>query len=67
MNKMRKTISIGGDSDTIWCVTGGIAQAYFKRIPGHIVQKVRDLLDPRLLSVVDRFSDKYGWMLDERE
>jgi ADP-ribosylglycohydrolase len=58
---IRKAISLGGDSDTIACMTGGIAQAYFKHIPDHILQKVRRILDPRLLKIVDQFIDKYGW------
>ena len=57
---IRKAISIGGDSDTIACVTGGIAEAYFKHIPDHILRKVRELLDPELLRIVDLFTDKYG-------
>jgi ADP-ribosylglycohydrolase len=57
---VRKAISLGGDSDTIACMTGGIAQAYYKVVPGPILQKVRGILDPGLLRVVDRFSEKYG-------
>ena len=57
---IRKAISIGGDSDTIACMTGGIAQAYFKHIPDHILRRVRDLLDPELLRIVDLFTGKYG-------
>jgi len=36
---IRKAVSIGGDSDTIACIAGGIAQAYYGEIPGHIVDK----------------------------
>jgi len=57
---IRKAISIGGDSDTIACMTGGIAQAYFKHIPDHILRKVRELLEPELLRIVDLFTPKYG-------
>lgn len=56
---VRKAVSIGGDSDTIACMTGGIAQAYFKSIPDHIPRKVRELLDPRLLKIVDLFNERY--------
>jgi len=28
---IRKAVSIGGDSDTIACIAGGIAQAYYER------------------------------------
>lgn len=57
---IRKAISLGGDSDTIACMTGGIAQAYFKCVPDYVVQRVRGLLAPELLRIVDMFSSKYG-------
>ena len=46
-------MSLGGDSDTLACITGGIAEAYYKEIPKWIVDKVKrpfprifnDLLD----------------------
>ena len=37
---IRKAISIGGDSDTIACIAGGIAQAYYKKIPNAIIERV---------------------------
>jgi len=30
---IRKAVSLGGDSDTLACITGGIAEAYYKEIP----------------------------------
>ena len=57
---VRKAISLGGDTDTQACITGGIAQAYYKTIGGHIVKKARALLDGRLLKVVDSFSARYS-------
>ncbi len=49
---IRKAISIWGDSDTIACITGGIAEAYFKRIPDYIIENVRRTLDKRLNNIV---------------
>jgi len=57
---VRKAISLGGDSDTLACMTGGIAQAYYKQIPNYIAEKVRGLLDEELLAVVDEFNERYG-------
>ncbi|MGC8643127.1 MAG: ADP-ribosylglycohydrolase family protein [Isosphaeraceae bacterium] len=37
---VRKAISLGGDSDTIACMAGGIAQAYYGRVPEPIVRRV---------------------------
>ncbi len=57
---IRKAISIGGDSDTIACMTGGIAQAFYGEVPESIVEKVRTLLDGRLNRVVTEFIHRYG-------
>lgn len=56
---VRKAISIGGDSDTIACITGGIAQAYYKRIPPHIQEGVKEILDERLMEVANLFLKRY--------
>ena len=56
---VRKAISLGGDSDTLGCITGGIAQAYYKKIPKRIKDKASKLLDKDLLSIVDTFTEKY--------
>jgi ADP-ribosylglycohydrolase len=52
---IRKAVSLGGDSDTIACIAGGIAQAFYKRLPTDMVNKARSLLTPGLLEVIDRF------------
>ena len=60
---VRKAISLGGDSDTQACIAGGIAQAYYKKIPGYIINKVKQLLDGDLLAIVDKFSKRYDLLL----
>jgi len=57
---IRNAVSLGGDADTQACIAGGIAQAYYKKIPVNIVRKTRKILDPVLLQIVDEFNDKYG-------
>ena len=57
---VRKAISIGGDSDTIACITGGIAQAYYKKIPEYIIGEVRGILDSDLLAIVSLFNARYS-------
>ena len=56
---VRKAISLGGDSYTLACMTGGIAQAYYGKIPDYIAQKVREILNPEMLEVIDLFNDKH--------
>ncbi len=57
---IRKAISIGGDSDTIACIAGGIAQAYYKEMPGFIVDRVRLILDSGLKRVLDSFNVQFN-------
>jgi ADP-ribosylglycohydrolase len=57
---VRKAVSLGGDSDTLGCMTGGIAQAYYKHVPDNIVIKVRELLNEDLLEVIDEFNGRFG-------
>ncbi|MCR4394493.1 MAG: ADP-ribosylglycohydrolase family protein [Dehalococcoidales bacterium] len=57
---IRKAVSLGGDSDTLACMTGGIAQAFYKDIPVHIIKRVRALVPDSLLEIIDEFNLKYG-------
>ncbi|MFC0211108.1 ADP-ribosylglycohydrolase family protein [Paenibacillus chartarius] len=57
---IRKAISIGGDSDTIACITGGIAQAFYKRIPNNLVSEVMLRLDYKLKEIIALFNTKYN-------
>lgn len=56
---IRKAVSLGGDSDTLACMSGGIGQAFYKYIPENIVKAVRESLDPETLNIVDQFNKKY--------
>lgn len=52
---IRNAISIGGDSDTIACMTGSIAEAFYKGVPQDISYRVTMLLDKPLREVMTRF------------
>jgi ADP-ribosyl-[dinitrogen reductase] hydrolase len=56
---IRKSISLGGDSDTLACITGGIAQAYYKAIPKRIVQHVNRLLPEEFREIIEEFNLKF--------
>ncbi|MDR2772525.1 MAG: ADP-ribosylglycohydrolase family protein [Elusimicrobiota bacterium] len=58
-NAIRLAISIGGDSDTIACITGGIAEAFYQAIPATIIDNVLSRLPPELISLITAFSAKY--------
>lgn len=57
---VRKAVSIGGDSDTIACIAGGIAEAFYKGVPPHIATEVYTRLDSDLLSIVVEFHNRFG-------
>lgn len=56
---IRNAISIGGDSDTIGCITGSMAEAYHG-IPKDIYDKGMSYLPTELKAVVDEFEARYG-------
>ncbi|MRR32201.1 ADP-ribosylglycohydrolase family protein, partial [bacterium] len=56
---IRKAISLGGDSDTLACITGCIAQAFYGGVPAFISDKVYSVLDEPLGRVTRQFMDKY--------
>jgi ADP-ribosylglycohydrolase len=59
-NAIRLAVSIGGDSDTIACITGGIAEAFYKTLPEYMTEMVSIILGPDLMKdVVIPFSEKY--------
>lgn len=57
---VRKAVSLGGDSDTLACITGGIAHAFYKTIPSGIVDKVFELLDSPLRRVTTLFCNRFN-------
>ena len=57
---VRKAVSLGGDSDTLACITGGVAQAFYKAVPAHIADSVRRVLPHEFLDTIDRFTQTFG-------
>jgi ADP-ribosylglycohydrolase len=57
---VRLAVSLGGDSDTIACITGGIAEAYYKTIPDYIIKNVLRVIPNELLAILKAFSLKYA-------
>lgn len=58
---LRNAISLGGDSDTLACITGGIAQAFYGGVPADIEEKVLCILDTDLRQVTIEFMTAYCW------
>jgi len=57
---VRNAVSLGGDSDTLACITGGIAEAYYGGIPAEVRMQALRLLPDDLHGVVERFEQKCG-------
>lgn len=55
---IRNAVSIGGDSDTIACIAGSIAEPYFG-IPPEIESQAKTYLDPNLRSIIDQFEKTF--------
>jgi ADP-ribosyl-[dinitrogen reductase] hydrolase len=56
---IRKSVSLGGDSDTQACITGGIAQAFYKSIPKKIVERVNQQLPLEFLKIIEEFNSRF--------
>ena len=56
---VRTAVSLGGDSDTIACITGGIAEAFYGVVPVHIHEYVWRILDDQLQETIEQFVKKY--------
>jgi ADP-ribosylglycohydrolase len=62
---VRLAVSLGGDADTIACMAGGIAQAYYGGVPVEIREQTLRRLDERLRQVVEAFEARYPATLEQ--
>ena len=56
---IRNAISLGGDSDTLACITGGIAEAFYGGVPAEITRNVEQILASDLWEITEQFRAKY--------
>ncbi len=56
---LRLAISLGGNSGSISGITGGIAQAFYKKLPEHISKPVISHLTPEMFEIIEEFSTTY--------
>lgn len=56
---IRLAVSLGGDADTIACITGGVVEAFYKKIPDHIVRHVTARIPIGLIGTVNEFREKF--------
>ncbi|MDH3670408.1 MAG: ADP-ribosylglycohydrolase family protein [Gammaproteobacteria bacterium] len=56
---IRLAVSLGGDADTMACIAGGIAEAFYGGVPDVIEAEVRNRLPEDLFDIVDRFRARF--------
>lgn len=57
---IRNAVSLGEDADTLACITGGIAEAFYGGIPQDLAVRAKQLLDLKLTDVIRRFRSRFG-------
>ncbi len=60
---IRLAVSLGGDSDTLACITGGIAEAYCKEIPKEIVKEMWSRLPETFREILREMERDWGYSL----
>ncbi len=52
---IRTAVSLGGDCDTLTCIAGGIAEAFYE-VPDAMIKECRKRLPQDMLAVIERFN-----------
>ena len=60
---IRLAVSLGGDSDTLACITGGIAEAFYKTIPDNIALKIWDLIPESFKTILSAMETQTNYRL----
>ena len=54
---IRTAVSLGGDCDTLTCITGSMAEAFYG-VPEELKEECRKRIRPEMVEVLDRFEEK---------
>ena len=58
-------VSLGGDSDTLACITGGIAEAFYKEIPAEIAKKMWSKLPEKFKEIIKSVESRTSYRLPQ--
>jgi ADP-ribosylglycohydrolase len=58
-DSIRKAIYIGGDSDTLACINGSIAEAFYSGVPEDITKEIYKRIDGRITIITNDFREKF--------
>lgn len=56
---IRNAISLGGDADTMACIAGGVAEAFYGGVPLPIREQALNRLDGRLREITLEFAERF--------
>ena len=56
---IRTAVSLGGDCDTLTCIAGGMAEAFYK-VPSDMRRECESRLDKEMLEVIKAFEERIG-------
>ena len=62
-NAVRLAVSLGGDSDTLACITGGIAEAFYGPIPEEIANAIWPRLPDEFHQILQEMEKAWGYPL----
>ena len=62
---VRLPVSLGGDSDTLACITGGLAEAFYKDIPEEIVKEMWSRLPETFREILRKMKERFGGTLGD--
>jgi ADP-ribosylglycohydrolase len=62
---IRLAVSLGGDSDTLACITGGIAEAFYKEIPKDIAKTMWDKLPETFKEILKSVESRSDYRLPD--
>ncbi|HQT95324.1 MAG TPA: ADP-ribosylglycohydrolase family protein [Thermoanaerobaculaceae bacterium] len=57
---VRLAVSLGGDSDTLACIAGSVAEAFYGGVPTAIAEETLARLTAEMLGVLERFDAAFG-------
>ena len=57
---IRLAVSLGGDTDTLACITGSMAEAFYGGVPAEIERETMSRLHAPMRDVVVRFRERFG-------
>ena len=64
-NAIRTAISIGGDADTIACITGALAESFYG-VPEKLIDEVKPYIKDYMIPIINKFYTKYNIFYEQK-